>query len=232
MYNYIKETGGDDAHFVCVNEKVIGVTDGVGGWAGIGVNAGLYARELMSNSVGAILNEPKDGIDPFRVLTRLEPILLQKLRDPQQPASYVLKKKGYTPSVPLISLRGTEGVHAINLGDSGFIVLRDGCTVFESPVQQHGFNFTYQLECSSRSDQPSSGQVFMIPVVPGDVIVVGTDGLFDNLFSNEVVLVKLAAFAQQRALDRHKQTPFSTADKEVGFRYYGGKLDDITVVVS
>ncbi|XP_063942697.1 probable protein phosphatase 2C 55 [Daucus carota subsp. sativus] len=190
MYNYIKETGGDDAHFVCVNEKVIGVTDGVGGWAGIGVNAGLYARELMSNSVGAILNEPKDGIDPFRVLTRLEPILLQKLRDPQQPASYVLKKKG------------------------------DGCTVFESPVQQHGFNFTYQLECSSRSDQPSSGQVFMIPVVPGDVIVVGTDGLFDNLFSNE------------RALDRHKQTPFSTADKEVGFRYYGGKLDDITVVVS
>ena len=88
----------------------------------------------------------------------------------------------------------------------------------------------------------------MIPVVPGDVIVAGTDGLFDNLFSNEVVSIvaegmrggldpdalskKLAAFAQQRALDRHKQTPFSTAAKEAGFRYYGGKLDDITVVVS
>ncbi|XP_017257995.1 probable protein phosphatase 2C 80 isoform X2 [Daucus carota subsp. sativus] len=226
-----EETGGEDAHFICVNEQVIGVADGVGGWADVGVNAGLYARELMSNSVGAILNEPKDGIDPARVLTR---------------AHSATKAMGSSTAC-IICLK-EEGIHAINLGDSGFIVVRDGCTVFESPVQQHGFNFTYQLECSSRSDQPSSGQVFMIPVVPGDVIVAGTDGLFDNLFSNEVVSIvaegmrggldpdalsqKLAAFAQQRALDRHKQTPFSTAAKEAGFRYYGGKLDDITVVVS
>lgn len=65
-----EETGGEDAHFICVNEQVIGVADGVGGWADVGVNAGLYARELMSNSVVAILNEPKDSIDPARVLTR------------------------------------------------------------------------------------------------------------------------------------------------------------------
>lgn len=65
-----EETGGEDAHFICVNEQVIGIADGVGGWADVGVNAGLYARELMSNTVGAILNEPKDSIDPARVLTR------------------------------------------------------------------------------------------------------------------------------------------------------------------
>ncbi|KAK1359971.1 Protein phosphatase [Heracleum sosnowskyi] len=226
-----KETGGEDAHFICVNEQVIGVADGVGGWADVGVNAGLYARELMSNSVGAILNEPKDSIDPARVLTR---------------AHSATKAMGSSTAC-IICLK-EEGIHAINLGDSGFIVVRDGCSVFESPVQQHGFNFTYQLECSSRSDQPSSGQVFMIPVVPGDVIVAGTDGLFDNLFNDEVISIvadglreglnpnalsqKLAASAQQRALNRHKQTPFSTAAKEAGFRYYGGKPDDITVVVS
>lgn len=88
----------------------------------------------------------------------------------------------------------------------------------------------------------------MIPVVPGDVVVAATDGLFDNLFNDEVISIvadgkreglnpdalsqKLAVFAQQRALDRHKQTPFSTAAKEAGFKYYGGKLDDITVIVS
>lgn len=91
-------------------------------------------------------------------------------------------------------------------------------------------------------------QVFLIPVVPGDVIIAGTDGLFDNLYNNEVTAVvvhavraglepqvtaqKIAALARQRALDKNRQTPFSTAAQEAGFRYYGGKLDDITVVVS
>lgn len=52
-----------------------------------------------------------------------------------------------------------QGLHAINLGDSGFTVVRDGTTVFQSPVQQHGFNFTFQLEAGSGGDMPNSGQV-------------------------------------------------------------------------
>lgn len=52
-----------------------------------------------------------------------------------------------------------QGLHAINLGDSGFVVVRGGRTIFRSPVQQHGFNFTYQLESGKRGDQPSSGEV-------------------------------------------------------------------------
>lgn len=88
----------------------------------------------------------------------------------------------------------------------------------------------------------------MIPVASGDVIIAGTDGLFDNLYNNEITAVvvhavragfapqvtaqKIAALARQRALDKNRQTPFSTAAQEAGFRYYGGKLDDLTVVVS
>lgn len=79
-------------------------------------------------------------------------------------------------------------------------------------------------------------------------MVAGTDGLFDNLYNSEVTAVivhairaglgpqvtaqKIAALARQRAQDQNRQTPFSTAAQEAGFRYYGGKLDDITVVVS
>lgn len=55
-----------------------------------------------------------------------------------------------------------QGLHAINLGDSGFIVVRDGITVFESPPQTHSFNFTYQLANSVNGDLPSSGQVSSI----------------------------------------------------------------------
>ena len=65
-----EETGGEDAHFICVDEQVVGVADGVGGWADVGVNAGLFSRELMSNSVMAIQEEPKDSIDPARVLEK------------------------------------------------------------------------------------------------------------------------------------------------------------------
>ena len=85
-------------------------------------------------------------------------------------------------------------------------------------------------------------------MAPGDVIIAGTDGLFDNLYNNEVTAVvvhatrtglgpeataqKIAALARQRALDTNRQTPFSTAAQDAGYRYYGGKLDDVTVVVS
>ncbi|XWS45384.1 hypothetical protein CRYUN_Cryun15aG0132100 [Craigia yunnanensis] len=224
-------TGGEDAHFICAKEQAIGVADGVGGWAEVGVDAGEFARELMSNSVTAIQDEPKGSIDPARVLVK---------------AHSSTKSQG--SSTACIIALTEEGIHAINLGDSGFIVVRDGCTVFRSPVQQHGFNFTYQLESGDNGDLPSSGQVFRIPVLPGDVIVAGTDGLFDNLYNNEVTAVvvhalkagfspeltakQIAALARERAVDKNRETPFSNAAQDAGFRYYGGKLDDITVVVS
>lgn len=227
-----EDTGGEDAHFICADAQAIGVADGVGGWADVGVNAGIFARELMSNTVTAIQEEPKGSIDPSRVLEK---------------AHSITKAKGSSTAC-IIALTDQQGLHAINLGDSGFMVVRDGCTIFESPPQQHGFNFTYQLESGSGGDLPSSGQVFTIPVAAGDVIIAGTDGLFDNLYNNEVTAVvvhavraglepqvaaqKIAALARQRALDKNRQTPFSTAAQDAGFRYYGGKLDDITVVVS
>lgn len=90
--------------------------------------------------------------------------------------------------------------------------------------------------------------MFKVPVAPGDVIIAGTDGLFDNLYNSDITAVvvhaaraglgpqvtaqKIAALARQRAQDKNRQTPFSTAAQEAGFRYHGGKLDDITVVVS
>ncbi|XP_015972645.1 probable protein phosphatase 2C 55 [Arachis duranensis] len=224
-----EETGGEDAHFICSQEHAIGVADGVGGWADSGVNAGFYSRELMSHSVDAIQEEPKGSIDPARVLEKAHSIT-----------------KAMGSSTACIIALTDQGLNAINVGDSGFMVIRDGCTVFRSPVQQHGFNFTYQL--GTNGDLPSSGQVFTIAVAPGDVIVAGTDGLFDNLYNNEITAVvvhavragfgpqvtaqKIAALARQRALDKNRQTPFSTAAQDAGIRYYGGKLDDTTVVVS
>lgn len=64
------EKGGEDAHFICADEQAIGVADGVGGWAEVGIDAGEFACELMSNSVKAIRDETKGSVDPARVLEK------------------------------------------------------------------------------------------------------------------------------------------------------------------
>ncbi|CAH9094735.1 unnamed protein product [Cuscuta epithymum] len=228
-------TGGEDAHFICEDEMAIGVADGVGGWADVGIDAGEFARQLMSYSVDVLRHEPKDSISPTRVLKKAHS-----------------KTNAQGSSTACIIVLTSKGLRAINLGDSGFVVVRDGRTIFESPVQQHGFNCPYQLESgsggNSNADLPSSGQVFAVDVKPGDVIVAGTDGLFDNLYKDEIARVvhdavksgldpdttaqKITGLARQRALDSKRQTPFADAAQKGGFHYYGGKLDDLTVIVS
>ncbi|KAJ8532590.1 hypothetical protein K7X08_012513 [Anisodus acutangulus] len=224
-------TGGEDAHFICTLTQAVGVADGVGGWADLGIDSGLYARELMSHSLAAIQEEPKGSIDLIRVLEK----------------AYVrTKAKGSSTACIVALVDG--GLYAVNLGDSGFMLVRNGCAAFKSPSQQHGFNFPYQLDCNNAGDSPSSAIVFKITAAPGDVLIVGTDGLFDNLYDEDISGVviqameaglepqmtaqRIAELAQQRAMDQTKSSPFSDGAREAGFEYHGGKLDDISVVVS
>ncbi|MCI07760.1 putative protein phosphatase 2C 55, partial [Trifolium medium] len=90
--------------------------------------------------------------------------------------------------------------------------------------------------------------VFRVHVEPGDVVVAGTNGLFDNLYTNDITALvvcsiidglkphvtaqKIATLAQQRALDKNWLSPYSAAARENGYHRCGGKLDDITVLVS
>lgn len=48
------QSEGNDAHFICAEKNTIGMADGVGGLARYGVDAGKYARQLMSNVVTAV----------------------------------------------------------------------------------------------------------------------------------------------------------------------------------
>ncbi|KAF6138596.1 hypothetical protein GIB67_032490 [Kingdonia uniflora] len=57
-----KETGGEDAHFICIDEQAIGTADGARGWADMGINAGLYTQKLMSKLVFNVPMAPGDII--------------------------------------------------------------------------------------------------------------------------------------------------------------------------
>ncbi|KAI5075433.1 hypothetical protein GOP47_0009509 [Adiantum capillus-veneris] len=225
-----QDTGGEDAYFICPDKQVIGVADGVGGWADMGIDAGQYARQLMNESLIAAQQEPAGCIDTVRVME----IAHSKTTCRGSSTACILALSNYC-------------LQAANLGDSGFLVVRNGRLVFKSPPQQHNFNVPFQLE-NGGGDPPDAAQVFTVEVAVGDVVVAGTDGLFDNLYENDIVSLvvqatragsspdvtakKVAALARERAQDCNRQTPFSVAAQDAGFRFYGGKMDDITVIVS
>lgn len=49
-------------------------------------------------------------------------------------------------------------LHATNLGDSGFAVIRGNAVLYRSPQQQKGFNFPYQLAAGTKGDPVSSSE--------------------------------------------------------------------------
>ncbi|KAM1067802.1 hypothetical protein COP1_023105 [Malus domestica] len=91
-------------------------------------------------------------------------------------------------------------------------------------------------------------------------LVLGIDGLLDNMFPSEIeeVLVanstsnskdresdrsggdfdcyalalSIANLALHSSLDKYNPSPFSENAKKDGFEYVGGKIDDITVIVA
>ena len=76
-------------------------------------------------------------------------------------------------------------------GDSGFMLVRAGAVVFRSPVLQHFFDCPFQFgACPDYSEQTDSAEdaaVCELAVQPGDVILAGSDGLWDNCYDEELL---------------------------------------------
>ncbi|KAJ1671014.1 hypothetical protein EV182_007867, partial [Spiromyces aspiralis] len=96
-----------------------------------------------------------------------------------------LKLKGSSTAC-IVLLRDDE-LRVANLGDCGLTVVRQGDMIFRTEEQQHSFNYPYQLGTGEHSDKPTDAQIFRLKVRRGDIIIVGTDGLFDNLFDEDIL---------------------------------------------
>ncbi|KAL6643021.1 hypothetical protein ACP70R_021202 [Stipagrostis hirtigluma subsp. patula] len=223
-------TGGEDAYFIACNGW-FGVADGVGQWSFEGINAGLYARELMDGCKRFITED--EGVTDLRP----EQILSKAADEAHSPGS----------STVLVAHFDGQVLRASNIGDSGFLVIRNGEVYEKSKPMLYGFNFPLQIE---KGDDPLKlVQNYTIDLKEGDAIVTATDGLFDNVYEHEVAAMvskslqadlkpteiaeHLAARAQEVGRSGAGRSPFSDAALSVGYLgFSGGKLDDIAVVVS
>lgn len=238
-----RSKGGEDAHIV--DSKIIIVADGVGGWNEVGVDPSKYSKELTQN----ILSEYKKSPN-------------SKILDIFVNACKSVKNRG-SSTCCLCRINENGTLDSLNLGDSSFIILRPFIEnkklnfelKYESQEQTHSFNFPYQV--GEGGDNPKSAEVKNHEVIHNDIIILGSDGLWDNISSNNIIKLMMKYFeikedksdsvlttdlknsqaisemltktAETLSLDSSYKSPF--AERSRGL-YHGGKHDDITIIVA
>jgi protein phosphatase PTC7 len=215
--------GGEDAAFN--SARSLGVFDGVSAWMTEDkIDAGEFADRLSFWT-------QRSDLDPLESVQRaLKETNLQGLRD-----SCVVKL-------------GEHGdLSTFNMGDSGFllfrlqdvVVARDSGSRVISPTwvlidqskpMMHSIekNVPFQLASlpAPTSDKPETGDMRSVYVQSGDWVILATDGLFDNLTTDEIT--KLVGDCACSAAVAPKKLAWLLASEA---RNKWKQVDDITVVV-
>eukprot|EP01129_Flabellula_baltica_P001190 TRINITY_DN11096_c0_g1_i1.p1 TRINITY_DN11096_c0_g1~~TRINITY_DN11096_c0_g1_i1.p1 ORF type:complete len:241 (-),score=60.73 TRINITY_DN11096_c0_g1_i1:2-724(-) len=223
------DTGGEDTLFISDDCRCISVFDGVGGWAARGISSREYALKLSQGTEGAYLN---GTTEPIQMLIHAE--------------SFAQETEG-SSTATLLRLQEDYLLKAAHLGDCTFIILRDNTIIFKSEEQTFDFNTPYQIGSLSDINVETHAEQYEIQMAPNDIIVLGSDGLFDNLNPKDIVKIvrknmkkgvksiatKVGSKAKKISLNPfYRQNPITKRAKEIGDSWRGGKQDDITVIVA
>lgn len=168
------------------------VADGVGGWTESRVDPADFSHGLCGYMAQTALawDESTDKLRPKQ--------LLQAGYD-QVVADPAIKAGGSTASVGVALPDGR--VELANLGDSGSVLLRLAAVHHYSVPQTHGFNTPYQLSIipprmraqasvfggAFLEDFPRDAAVTNVRMQHGDVLILATDGVFDNLNNQDIL---------------------------------------------
>ncbi|XP_044482496.1 probable protein phosphatase 2C 26 isoform X4 [Mangifera indica] len=232
------DRGGEDAFLVSgYNGGVIAVADGVSGWAEQNVDPSIFSRELMANA-SYLVEDEEVNYDPQ--------ILIQKAR---------AATSSIGSATVIVAMLERNGILKIaNIGDCGLRIIRKGQIIFSSSPQEHYFDCPFQLSSEAAGQTYLDAMVSSVELMEGDTIVMGSDGLYDNVFDHEIVSTMdiftdvaeaakaLADLAHIHSRDSNFDSPYSMEarakgidvplwKKILGMKLTGGKLDDITVIV-
>lgn len=168
-----QKMGGEDAFFL--GRSAFGVADGVSGWADYGIDPSLYPRALMASC--AQLADSGDGA-PLSTAALLE----SGHEAAQEPGSATVVLAQLDPARSTLDM--------VCLGDCRAWVVRDGQVVLETEIQEHEFNQPFQLGHGEYGGNwPQDATQYSADLLPGDLLVLGSDGLFDNLWQEDILEV-------------------------------------------
>jgi len=236
----------------------LGCADGVGGWSRLGVDPSLMAWQMMENAKACLYENFELSQCPRQIMAHA----YNTIRSKEQVAA-----GGCTACILIVQRDAATGslfLKSANLGDSGFVVIRNGNEIiYKTKEVTHGFNAPFQLSIPPKNhptpvfqDDPNDAHMNETPILllEGDVIVMGSDGIFDNIFDEQITDIVQANFAKHgkgneqsavnscvsqlvelardQSLSRNIDTPFSKAARENSYYHRGGKPDDITACVA
>ncbi|KKK24325.1 hypothetical protein P175DRAFT_0429365 [Aspergillus ochraceoroseus IBT 24754] len=189
---------GEDAFFVSKvgrassSSIAFAVADGVGGWAESRVDPADFSHGLC----GYMAQTALDWDQPAE---RLRPKNLLQAGYDQVVADDTIRAGGSTASVGI----GLEDgrIELANLGDSGSVLLRQAAVHHYSIAQTHGFNTPFQLSIipprmraqasifggAFLEDFPRDAVATHLHMQHGDVLMLATDGVFDNLNNQDIL---------------------------------------------
>jgi protein phosphatase PTC7 len=200
----------EDAHFAlrCQSDHVyLCVADGVGSWRDYGVDPRLFSHTLVANAKHLITSHRYAVAEPFHPLD----VLAEAWN-----VTVGSKVLGSSTFCFATLDRVKNQLTYSNIGDCGVMVVRhidsekagymrnrtqprhlretDMQIAYLSQQQLRSFNLPYQLgyavgipNHSGIFETPADADTASIPVMPGDIILMATDGLFDNLDLDEIV---------------------------------------------
>ncbi|PVU89615.1 hypothetical protein BB559_002245 [Furculomyces boomerangus] len=176
---------GEDAFFN--RGDALGLADGIGGWANKeNSDSSYFSRRLMHNAHYEISRYEDIEDDLFTRYNQATPVEIMREAYKNTLADMKAKELKGSSTICLALLRGEE-LRVANLGDSGLTIIRNGDMIFRTEEQQHSFNYPYQLGTEKLTDCVTDAQVFRIRVKKGDLIVLASDGLYDNLFDEDIL---------------------------------------------
>ncbi|CAL4965449.1 unnamed protein product [Urochloa decumbens] len=207
-------------------------------WAEKDVNPALFSRELMRNSSN-FLNDEEVNRDPQSLLMK----------------AHAATSSIGSATVIIAMLEKTGTLKIASVGDCGLKIIRKGQVMFSIYPQEHYFDCPYQISSEAVGQTYQDAVVCSVNLMEGDTIVSGSDGLFDNIFDQEIISIvsespgvdeaakALAELARKHSVDVTFDSPYSIEARSRGFdvpwwkkllgaKLIGGKMDDITVVVA
>ncbi|KAG8928603.1 hypothetical protein FRC03_009640 [Tulasnella sp. 419] len=193
---------GEDAYFL--RTDALGVADGVGGWrhkAKSGeANSALLARKLMHYCSLELEHEARAAASAHSSSSSSSSPNSTQASSTHSPDPIAILQHSYERCIneaqqtgllgsttALLAILADSELRIAHLGDCALCLVRNGEMVYRSEEMQHSFNYPFQLGPKSTSTPATDAQRITIPVQPGDILILASDGMGDNLWDEDIL---------------------------------------------